>query len=178
MRPGAKGNIGKTTFCYLLLLISSLLNTRQAQERIFNQNRSLALFSLNCLSFIDEGESLSSSFQHLRLTSSSARYECFINLIQDYLPKVHFWLTKKVYWRNWPKHSSLSNTNAKKGIPWISEKMLKNDFHFSFKAFVLLIESVLQPICFFFINQQHMHFVGTKKGVIQSTSATEGITSY
>lgn len=45
--------------------------------------------------------------------------------------------------------------------------MLKNAFHFSFKAFVLLIESVLQPIemFFYFSNQQHMHFVGTKKGL-------------
>lgn len=32
------------SFCYLLLLISSVyLNTRQAQERIFNQNRAIAL---------------------------------------------------------------------------------------------------------------------------------------
>lgn len=83
------------SFCYLLLLVSSVyLNTRQAQERIFNQNPAIALFSLNCLSFIDEGEYLSSSFQHLRLTSSSARYECFMNFIRDYLPKVHFLLTK------------------------------------------------------------------------------------
>ena len=53
----------------------------------------------------------------------------------------------------------------------------KNAFHFSFKTFVLLIVSVLQPIeshLFININQQHMHFVGTKKKVIQSTSATEG----
>ncbi|KAG4906001.1 hypothetical protein JHK82_029651 [Glycine max] len=35
------------------------LNTRQAQERIFNQNRAIALFSLNCLSFIDEGFAIS-----------------------------------------------------------------------------------------------------------------------
>lgn len=40
----------------------------------------------------------------------------------------------------------------------------KNAFHFSFKAFVLLIVSVLRPIEIrVFINQQHMHFVGTKK---------------
>lgn len=53
----------------------------------------------------------------------------------------------------------------------------KNSFHFSFKAFVLLIVSVLRPIKIrVFINQQHMHFVGTQKKVIQSTSATEGIT--
>lgn len=54
----------------------------------------------------------------------------------------------------------------------------KKALNFSFKAFVLLIVSVLQPIEIrVFINQQHMHFVGTKKKVFQSTSATEGITS-
>ena len=38
----------------------------------------------------------------------------------------------------------------------------KNAFHFSFKAFVLLIVSVLRPIEIrVFINQQHMHFVGS-----------------
>jgi len=37
----------------------------------------------------------------------------------------------------------------------------KISFHFSLKAFVLLIVSVLQPIeTRVFINQQHMHFVG------------------
>lgn len=42
------------------------------------------------------------------------------------------------------------------------------------RLFVLLIVSVLQPIeTRVFINQQHMHFVGTKEKVIQSTSATE-----
>ena len=56
--------------------------------------------------------------------------------------------------------------------------MLKNAFHLSFKAFVLLIVSVLQPIeTRVFINQQHMHFFSIQKKVIQSTSATEGITS-
>ncbi|KAG4953775.1 hypothetical protein JHK85_040150 [Glycine max] len=35
------------------------LNTRQAHERIFNQNWAIALFSLNCLSFIDEGFTIS-----------------------------------------------------------------------------------------------------------------------
>ncbi|KAG5121458.1 hypothetical protein JHK84_039798 [Glycine max] len=35
------------------------LNTRQAHERIFNQNWAISLFSLNCLSFIDEGFTIS-----------------------------------------------------------------------------------------------------------------------
>lgn len=79
-----------------------------------------------------------------------------------YLPKVHFWLTKEVYWRNWPKHSSLSNKNAKKEIPWSCGKM--PFISLFFKAFLCLIVSVLQPIEIrVFINQQHMHFVGTKK---------------
>jgi len=40
--------------------------------------------------------------------------------------------------------------------------------------FVLLIVSFLQPIeTRVFINQQHMHFVGTKEKVIQSKRATE-----
>ncbi len=41
------------------------------------------------------------------------------------------------------------------------------------RLFVLLIVSVLQPIeTRVFINQQHMHFVGTKEKDIQSTGAT------
>ncbi len=57
-------------------------------------------------------------------------------------------------------------------------KIAPNSLNFSLKAFVLLILSVLQPIeTRVFINQQHMHFFGTQKKVIQSTSATEGITS-
>lgn len=41
-------------------------------------------------------------------------------------------------------------------------------------SFVLLIVSFLQPIeTRVFINQQHMHFVGTKEKVIQSKRATE-----
>lgn len=164
----------------LLWLISSVyLNTRQAQERIFNQNRALALFSLNCLSFIDidEGEYLSSSFQHLRLTSSSARYSCFMNFIRDYLltylNKVNFWLTKEVYWRNWPKHSSRSQIQMprKRFYSLLIWDKWKNCFHFSF----LFLSYLYIPPAYrsVFINQQHMHFVGTKKKVFQSTSATE-----
>jgi hypothetical protein len=59
-------------------------------------------------------------------------------------------------------------------------KIAKKCLSFLFEGLcVLLILSVLQPIeTRVFINQQPMHFVGTQKKVIQSTSATEGITSY
>jgi hypothetical protein len=50
-----------------------------------SSKRSLALFSLNCLSFLDEGEYLSSSFQHLRLTSVSARYEWLMNFTRVFV---------------------------------------------------------------------------------------------
>ena len=54
----------------------------------------------------------------------------------------------------------------------------KNFFHLSFKAFFCPTYIFLRPIEIrVVINQQHMHFVGTKKKVFQSTSATEGITS-
>jgi len=60
----------------------------------------------------------------------------------------------------------------------VVEKCVSLSFLFVGLCFVLLIVSVFKNIeTRVFINQKDMNFVGTKKKVIQSTSATERIFS-
>ena len=103
-------------------------------------------------------------------------YEFHTGLL-TYLNKVHFWLTKEVYWRNWPKHSSRSQIQMprKRLDSW---DKWKNFFHLSFKAFfVLLIYSSSLSKFVFLLTNNTCTLLALKKKVIQSTSATEGITS-
>lgn len=79
-------------------------------------------------------------------------YEFHTGLL-TYLNKVHFWLTKEVYWRNWPKHSSRSQIQMprKRLDSW---DKWKNFFHFSFKAFffLLIYSSSLSKFVFLLTN--------------------------
>ncbi len=79
-------------------------------------------------------------------------YEFHTGLL-TYLNKVHFWLTKEVYWRNWPKHSSRSQIQMprKRLDSW---DKWKNFFHLSFKAFFVLLiySSSLSKFVFLLTN--------------------------
>lgn len=71
-------------------LIFFLIQDKHRKE--YSIKTRLSPYSLNCLSFLDEGEYLSSSFQHLRLTSGVKRnMKVFkISYGTTYLPKVNF----------------------------------------------------------------------------------------